>query len=449
MATQKPRVKLLPPYPTIPVGDSHNQFMNIYLWGTGIDTDLAQLSAGLSGLMTRVNSIQPGSSSTGFTGTVTLSATDAFTVLNGAIQSVIPGGGGSGITQLTGDVTAGPGSGSQVATIPNGTVTYAKMQDVSAASKLLGRGDSGSGDVQEISLGSNLSMSGTTLSATGFSGVVVAAAGALDGDGTGGDPLTVLVDGVTIDINGSNELEAVFGGGGNVTYATAYGSEPAAAEGDLDLYTNSPQVARYDGADWIPYGPTWDFTPPVDGDYSWINQGSASVSTTYGGVLLQAPQLAGDSWKIRYKTAPSTPYYVVVAFIPHITENNHNRVGVGWRQSSDGKLVGATMKASNWETTKMNSATSFNTSSTWTGVGSFYFGNLIWMQFADDGTNRLAYLSRNGITWTKAYSEGRTTFMTADQVLFYCDANNGNYGTAMLLLHWLESASFQGILMST
>jgi len=37
------------------------------------------------------------------------------------------GGGGSGITQLTGDVTAGPGSGSQATTIANGAVTDAKI----------------------------------------------------------------------------------------------------------------------------------------------------------------------------------------------------------------------------------------------------------------------------------------------------------------------------------
>lgn len=52
-------------------------------------------------------------------------------------------------------------------TIDNDVVSYAKMQNVSAASRLLGRGaGSGSGDVQEISLGTNISMSTTTLNVT-------------------------------------------------------------------------------------------------------------------------------------------------------------------------------------------------------------------------------------------------------------------------------------------
>lgn len=50
---------------------------------------------------------------------------------------------------LTGDVT-GSGTGSFAATIANGVVTYAKMQDVSATDRILGRSSSGSGDVEEI-----------------------------------------------------------------------------------------------------------------------------------------------------------------------------------------------------------------------------------------------------------------------------------------------------------
>jgi hypothetical protein len=56
--------------------------------------------------------------------------------------------GSGGITELTGDVTAGPGSGSQAATIANNAVTFAKMQAVSA-NVLLGNDASGTA-VEEI-----------------------------------------------------------------------------------------------------------------------------------------------------------------------------------------------------------------------------------------------------------------------------------------------------------
>lgn len=64
------------------------------------------------------------------------------------IEALIAVGGG-GITALTGDVTAS-GAGSVAATIAADAVTYAKMQNVSATDKLLGRSTAGAGDVEEI-----------------------------------------------------------------------------------------------------------------------------------------------------------------------------------------------------------------------------------------------------------------------------------------------------------
>lgn len=50
---------------------------------------------------------------------------------------------------LTGDVT-GSGTGSFAATIANDAVTYAKIQNVSATDRLLGRSTAGAGDIEEI-----------------------------------------------------------------------------------------------------------------------------------------------------------------------------------------------------------------------------------------------------------------------------------------------------------
>jgi len=70
------------------------------------------------------------------------------------------GSGSGGITQLTGDVTAGPGSGSQAATIANDAVTFAKMQDINT-DRLLGRDTASSGIVEELQVANGIEFSGT------------------------------------------------------------------------------------------------------------------------------------------------------------------------------------------------------------------------------------------------------------------------------------------------
>tara|TARA_R110002012_G_scaffold33393_2_gene97822 strand:+ start:27879 stop:30263 length:2385 start_codon:yes stop_codon:yes gene_type:complete len=117
---------------------------------------------------------------------------------------------GGGITALTGNVTAS-GSGSVAATIADEAVTYAKMQHVSATSRVLGRITSGAGDVEELTaanLRTILTVADGSLSQNNFTNsdhsklngietaadvtdaVNVAAAGAVMAGQAGADPYT-------------------------------------------------------------------------------------------------------------------------------------------------------------------------------------------------------------------------------------------------------------------
>lgn len=95
-------------------------------------------------------------------------------VFSGTSGKVIVDGGApgsGGINELTGDVTAGPGTGSQAATIANdavitakilnANVTYGKIQDISATVRILGRKTAGAGSIEECTLSQILDFLGS------------------------------------------------------------------------------------------------------------------------------------------------------------------------------------------------------------------------------------------------------------------------------------------------
>jgi hypothetical protein len=101
--------------------------------------------------------------------------------LSGGILSTTGGGGGSLADGDKGDIVVS-GSGA-VWSIENDAVTFAKLQNVSTA-RLLGRFTAGGGDVEQITLGTGLALSG--------SGVLSATAG-----GSSFDPSTLTLTGAT------------------------------------------------------------------------------------------------------------------------------------------------------------------------------------------------------------------------------------------------------------
>lgn len=249
-------------------------------------------------------------------------------------------------------------------TIANDAVTFAKFQNI-ADNRLLGRSAGSSGDMQELTVGTGLSLSGGSLTATG--------------GGTGGA-----------------------------------GS----------LYPS--------------------FTAPVDGDFAWINQGSASVTVNAnGGIHLICPASATDSLRVRKKSAPATPYTITAAFFYSLRLLDFMQIGLLWRQSSDGKLITFNLAAGNTFPGDIQ-LTCFD----WTNATTFaatnvdidlWHNGLMFLRIADDGTNRTVSWSVDGYNFETALTEGRTTFLTADEVGFFANSSTATAGPRCTLMSWQQT----------
>ncbi len=258
--------------------------------------------------------------------------------------------------------------------------------------------------------------------------------------------------GAGLDLTGNTLLSTVVSGGGNVINADAFGSEPSGGSpgpsvGDLEFYTNSFYVGRYDGTSpelWAPWGPIYPMTLPVDGDFSWVNQGDATVDATRGPIILNAPVSANlNDVRARVQTAPSTPYTITIACIPMVANANFIAVGMCWRQSSDGKLVTAGLRNSGlFEIAKWNSPTSFSAAYTGlTGAGVSGNGRLLWLRLTDNGTDRIVSYGFDGITFQQLHTIGRTDFMTANQIGLFVNPNSADLtiSTTITVLSWVET----------
>lgn len=225
--------------------------------------------------------------------------------------------------------------------------------------------------------------------------------------------------------------------GGIGTGSAAYASRPAAGNtGNLFFPSDGFSVDRDDGAAWESWGPVYPFTSPNNADFAWVNQGGASVTVSKGGIYLLAPN-SGTSTQLRgrVKTAPSTPYVITA----YLTPSNNLSVddqsyGLMWRQL-DGKLVRFGIGAGNIYLQYWSSATAF--------AGSYvtyaWRDQQHWFRITDDGTNRKAYVSSDGVNWLLIHSVSRTDNLTADQVGFWATAKNGTLDMGVTLMSWKES----------
>lgn len=186
------------------------------------------------------------------------------------------------------------------------------------------------------------------------------------------------------------------------------------------------------------FGPISPLKQPIIGDFSWVNQGTATATTANGGITLGiVSPSAGINLRCQVKTIPSHPYTVSAAFY-YATVNTGNAQGaLTLRQSSDGKIIQFQVnQAGVVGSSKWNSSTAF--SANYAINVPLTSSGLHYLRITDDSTNRKFYYSHNGVDWIEVFSVSRTDFITPDQIGFNINCENGR--TAYLhLLHWEES----------
>jgi len=186
------------------------------------------------------------------------------------------------------------------------------------------------------------------------------------------------------------------------------------------------------------------YTAPVAGDFTWVNQGSASIDSSGDGLLLTCPATAALNFRLQTITAPATPYTITAALQLMPMTVNYHYPCLGWRQSSDGKIIVFGVQTNTAATDGPN-LLSLNKYTSATGAYSATYVSMpsriaagvpLWLRIADDGTNRKCSVSFNGVRWQQIHSVGRTDYLTATHVFWAGECENATDDLLVTLMSW-------------
>jgi hypothetical protein len=333
-------------------------------------------------------------------------ATDSLigrdTAGTGDPESITVGGGiefnGSGALRtaaFTGDVTKT--AGGTALTIANDAVTYAKMQNVSATDKVLGRSSAGAGDVEEI-----------TCTSAGRALI---------------DDADAAAQRVTLGVAAAN-------------YIGTYASRPSGETGQIAAFTDGVVSQIYDGSAWRNYvnGVVCKVPPAIAG-MTALNAGSLTV-TDLTGTWKAVKTTATAQTSCYYQAGAGSTFKVTAAFSDLTSMagvGTYTGQGVMMRESGTGKLV-------TWELQhQLSTGLVTMIRKRWTNATTFVSAidnttpinewKPIFLRIEYDGTNILYRYSKDLTNWRTVTSEAKTTpFTTApDQcgVSWYADGVTG------------------------
>ncbi len=202
----------------------------------------------------------------------------------------------------------------------------------------------------------------------------------------------------------------------------------------------------FDGSAWQPYFGGLQVTLPILGNFSWQSQGSATLDTSLGGILIgRSAAEAIMNVHAYVMTAPSTPYHVIFGYIARGQNNADKGGGVCFTDGTkyeialfpfqDGNGNGSFVVFYNTNnttnsSTPLNDGTNFNLPTC--------YPQMMFVRLGDDGTTNKTFdigPSPSG-PWTQVLSQGRTTNLTPTKVGIFV-----NGGPAQCFLFHLSTTA--------
>lgn len=234
-----------------------------------------------------------------------------------------------------------------------------------------------------------------------------------------------------------------------------HASRPSAGNaGRIYLPNDGFDLGRDSGTAWETFGPMYPFKAPPTGVWSWLNQGSSTITESKDALQLYTPAHgATQDLNCREKTTPATPYTMTAYLItPGINKNNH-QWGVFLRQAGAGTGTGRIIAFFNGQAAASVTVPGLDLfiadlASATSALGTFYrainMSEVVrWFRIADDGTNITFSISADGRNWLPLLTQSRLTYLLQgpDRIGFFYHPSNSatpNIDGVVTVMSWKE-----------
>ena len=178
--------------------------------------------------------------------------------------------------------------------------------------------------------------------------------------------------------------------------------------------------------------------PPAASAFTWVNQGSATSTTTSRGVLLSnLTPTGGHNLTALTVSTPTPPYTLTARLVNTWLGTAYQEIGLVLHDSVSGKLKswafcqdsgGLFLGQFDW-----NSPTSYSANNYY----QYVINDDYFLRIADDSTNHIFSYSRDGEHFVVLFTQSNTAFLTADSIGFYTDPGSGSAAMSSHLISWL------------